>query len=432
MSKYLVKILSICAFVVMLPLIILGTALCVTETENYKLRLFVDGDNAEYTSCEVLINGEKRENNEITLIKNTEVVVSFVGEGYNFDKWYEGTNTTYQAENKVASENVSFTFKLTSNLDLTAKCAVKKYSVTYTGTYADGSNFDASVYETVNYQYGEPLKAIEPKDTDEYIMFAGWSVVSEDVTTAKPYKEAKFAEDGEYEVKAAWRDLKEETYTINVKNYAKSEQVDTITYNVVSGFSAYDTTNENIARSYYNFVGFNYKGVVYTYDVETKDYLSENIKLSDVLINDGEFNVDVVAEWKSQYESLRVNASGIYEVSDAESYYIYGKKDGDDNYYRLSTSTFNYDVNDTADGIYLEQMIKDVVLDGYTSFYYNDGGEYKEVVLSDLVYYYNATEFVNSFDDATFADMIDGLLSHGFDMSQTINVRLIFTIKSAE
>lgn len=263
-------------------------------------------------------------------------------------------------------------------------------------------------------------------------MFAGWSVVSEDVTTAKPYKEAKFAEDGEYEVKASWRDLKEETYTINVKNYAKSEQVDTITYNVVSGFSAYDTTNENIARSYYNFVGFNYKGVVYTYDVETKDYLSENIKLSDVLINDGEFNVDVVAEWKSQYESLRVNASGIYEVSDAESYYIYGKKDGDDNYYRLSTSTFNYDVNDTADGIYLEQMIKDVVLDGYTSFYYNDGGEYKEVVLSDLVYYYNATEFVNSFDDATFADMIDGLLSHGFDMSQTINVRLIFTIKSAE
>lgn len=188
MSKNLVKILSICAFVIILPLAILATALCVTESASYKLKLYVAGVDATNTSasCKVLINGEERKDNQMTFGKNKEVTVTFEGVGYDFEAWYNGTDTTITAENK-ASDKISYTFKMTSNTSLTAKCNVKSYRVSYTGKDIEN--------KVVEYKYGDALAVIENNPD-----FGGWILKG----TSNIYRTATFPTSGDVIVEVNW------------------------------------------------------------------------------------------------------------------------------------------------------------------------------------------------------------------------------------
>ena len=91
MSKYLIKILSICAFVVLLPLIITATALTVTETRAFSLSVDISGNTNERYSASVLIND--KEENKFTSIKNTNVELTFVADAYDFIGWFKGSKT---------------------------------------------------------------------------------------------------------------------------------------------------------------------------------------------------------------------------------------------------------------------------------------------------------------------------------------------------
>ena len=57
MSKHLIKILSVFALVVLLPLIVVGSALCVTEAVPCTLTIFEGGREGQYggTDSEIVI-----------------------------------------------------------------------------------------------------------------------------------------------------------------------------------------------------------------------------------------------------------------------------------------------------------------------------------------------------------------------------------------
>ena len=202
MSKNLVKILSICAFVIILPLAILATALCVTESASYKLKLYISGLDAEnhVAACKVLINGEERKNNEMTFAKGADVVVTFEGVGYDFGAWYKGSEKAITEADKV-SDQVSYSIKMTGNTTLTAKCAVKSYRVSYTGNDEDGNPLNLNT--VVEYKYGDKLMVLEGQ-----VNFVGWVLSG----TPTVYKTATFDKSGDIILQAFWANNKQVTY----------------------------------------------------------------------------------------------------------------------------------------------------------------------------------------------------------------------------
>lgn len=435
MSKYLVKILSICAFVVMLPLIILGTALCVTETATYKIRLFVDGNDGEYATCEMLINGEKRENNELSLIKNSDVTISFVSNGYNFESWYEGSNTEYQAANKVFTENDVYTFKLTGDIDLTAKCNVKSYSVIYTGENYDGTPLES---ETVQYKYGEPLKTLDAGDSGT--SFVGWM----EGTNATPYTRATFAENGEYTLTAVWSNQKKVVYyaadrttviystVYNSYSFEKAELLDVNSSAVKDGvtpgysFAGWkDSNNESLDslqayKDNFNFetlniylsetlntynikVNFNAlssesKNITYdvvnefsAYDVERTHYTLAGFKYQNKLYAYNAEAKDYVCDGISlgkvlvdnntfdvecvavwQSEYPTLNLE-VYASESSDTFGVYGEKEGSDEKVYIEGDNKVLSIEDDVNCDALEQSLFETLLGGYSKFYINNG-----------------------------------------------------------
>lgn len=130
MSKYLIKILSICAFVIVLPLAILGTALCVTETRDYTLSLYMVGNESDgAASARLLIDGEEKEGNKVTVRKNTMVTIECDIQGYDFDAWYLGTAENHP--NKLAGSDgkTQMQLKVISNIDLTAQLTQVDFTI---------------------------------------------------------------------------------------------------------------------------------------------------------------------------------------------------------------------------------------------------------------------------------------------------------------
>lgn len=130
MSKKLVKILSICALTVLVPLIVLAVALCVVGNQAVTLSIR-DGGNSvvAHTTSEIaiFIDSQKQDSNTITVKKGTEVTVTWAGTGFQFDGWFEGNESEAQGKTPVSREN-SYTFTLDDNRVLTAI----KHFVSYT------------------------------------------------------------------------------------------------------------------------------------------------------------------------------------------------------------------------------------------------------------------------------------------------------------
>lgn len=130
MSKKLIKLLTICAIVVLVPLVVLGIALSVSFNKGVSLSIFEGGDSVidEYTRSKIaiFIGNQEQEQTTIFVQKGTEVTITWEGEGYHFDGWFEGNESEVQGKKSV-SENKSYTFTLYNNRVLTA---IKSY-VTY-------------------------------------------------------------------------------------------------------------------------------------------------------------------------------------------------------------------------------------------------------------------------------------------------------------
>lgn len=167
MSKYLVKILAVCAFVVLLPLAIVASALSVTESAACTLEVFIYGNTNANASAKVLMDGE--EISSKTVVKNSTVNLTFESEGYYFLGWYNGIGDSYDDMSEPLSTNVNFDYSLVDGkARIAAVCLTKTYKINFSGY----SNFNNT------FKYGDKLPA-PAIDAGSEKQFAGWALVGE-------------------------------------------------------------------------------------------------------------------------------------------------------------------------------------------------------------------------------------------------------------
>lgn len=250
MSKYLIKILAICAFVMLLPLAAVATSLAVVGTREYTLRVDIAGDTNTSASANVLINGQDMD--LITVVAGTTVELSFENTGYDFLGWYEGTEGTYKPDAEPISNQARFSLKITDNTDLTAVCISKQYTVNYTGFKEDGVTEIS--YSKDGYEYGEALDIPTKANEDSIAEFVGWRVVGGTET----YTSATFPQSGVVTVLAVWSDTKIVTYydaqgqvISSSSRYYNSETIGS--FNLMSASDA-----ENYVSDGHHFVRFKY------------------------------------------------------------------------------------------------------------------------------------------------------------------------------
>lgn len=334
MSKYLVKILSICAFVIIIPLAILATALCVTGSASYKVRLYIVGQDAEASTanCKVLVNGKESKNNVFSFAKGEEAILTFESEGYDFVGWYNGTDKTYNGEEAPVTANVTYSIKVTGNVSMTAKCAIKTYEVTYKGFQKDKvTPFD---YGTITYKYGKELVKINDES------FRGWRVEGTD----DYYTNATFPISGKVDVVGNWIDEKKVVYFDGEKelysNYYSKDALSVLTLldeNSPIVKAAITDENGGIA---YRFLGWtdaegtmvaDLTGYVANFDASTPVNLyikKEKILYKNVSFNDGDVAIKAITfEDKKFAEKFALLSESETEVSnalkDADGYVAY-------------------------------------------------------------------------------------------------------------
>ena len=277
MSKHLMKILSICAIVILIPLIIIGAALCVTEVIPCTLTIYQAGNEGDYQYTDsskapfgeisIFIDGVEQVDKDgnlltkITVKKHTEVKVVFdesSSKGYDFQGWYNGTPKEINDKSKVKETNPSYTFFIRGNTSLTAIRNVKTYTVQYSGYYNDGTAIadDDSIIKTASLQYNEPLLILSPKQMegmDNSVLFKGWYVEGSS---------------GEVVREACW-----DTSTIEGQNYVLnavwSNQMTVIYYN---------TNRERIATNY--FTSSNYSNKLLSWNDDYNKYLTLGYEFS--------------------------------------------------------------------------------------------------------------------------------------------------------
>lgn len=348
MSKHLMKILSICAMVILLPLIIVGAALCITEAIPVTLTIYQSGNEGDYTytdstlapSAKVSIFLRDDTNSswieqideegypvtQVSVQKNDEIKVVFSDSvGYDFQGWYKGSPTEYNENSTARETKTEYTFFIRGNASLTAIRNVMTYTVQYTGLYNDGTNIadDENLVLSANLQYNEPLLTLSPKLTDGQTpdnsdKFRGWVVV--EGSTGDVITRANFATST----------MEGEVYTL----FARWSNQATVIY--------WNSQNQRIATHY--FTAENY----------SSDLLAWSDKYNTFLTRGYQFDSWVNVKGEEYYlpESFTI---GEYNVYLKETPIVYSntiEKSAIDN----TQATLTYDVaNKFADGVPFER-----------------------------------------------------------------------------
>ena len=235
MSKHLMKILSICAMVILLPLIIVGAALCITEAIPVTLTIYQGGNEGDISIYEndaslapsakvsiflrddtnsswiEQIDEEGNPVAQVSVQKNDEIKVVYSNSvGYDFQGWYKGSPTEYNENSTARETKTEYTFFIRGNTSLTAIRNVMTYTVQYTGLYNDGTDIadDENLVLSANLQYNEELQRLSAKKLEGQelnVEFRGWVVKG---STGDVITRANFASstlEGEaYTLSAIW------------------------------------------------------------------------------------------------------------------------------------------------------------------------------------------------------------------------------------
>lgn len=230
MSKRLIKILVICALVVICPIVIVGVSLMSTEAVGYTLNICAIGEEGQdfggkESSVSIIIDGKVQKDTKMTVTKGTEVTVMYEGVGYEFAGWYKGKSgeVSVDSQNPLNKEGeTSYTFTIKKNTNLTAVRNVKTYNVVYAGQYDDQST-DIAI-DAQSYYYNQPLATPQAK-SDKFAL-AGWHEYdqAEDIK-GENTKVANFASDEEIiTLYPTWeRQYKFEFYAIGEHVYQGQE-----------------------------------------------------------------------------------------------------------------------------------------------------------------------------------------------------------------
>ena len=467
MSKLLVKILSVCAFVVLIPLIVIGSALCVTEARAVTLTIYqigeerpvsVDGLSVPQPSLAIYIDDVKqvdKEGNALTTVsvqKNTDIEVKLENyDAYTFAGWYKGNIQDITSVGEASFTGSEYLFTIRGNTTLTAIRNIKTYSIEYSGKYDNGDIVDVDPANTTVY-YNQKLTTLASRAGGEFggwyisnlnsstdsqpTMYANWKEVTgaEEIYTLEPYWTNMmtfkyFASDkvtpivteyvsennlSSYKLLsgedsrvtsaitkgysfAGW--INEEgnpvdlstieftpgvyniyltenvvDYTMNIKYSSISDQIDSISYNVVDGFGTY-----NITRDFYTLKGFEYNGLLY--EVNGNDYYNGSSSLSSVILNSKEI-VQVTAVWVSEYPDIDWSIGLRYKTDIGTYKYIYSSDSALDPVTDITEELLYIEDNSNEGFIQLEQSIYNYLTDADINnlYIYNEDGSYQKVV----------------------------------------------------
>ncbi len=192
MTKYLVKIISICSFIVLIPIIIAGVALSAVGSSLFKLNTYIYGATSDKASYSITIGEEgkdKKPINEASFTNGTSVNVNIESVGYDFLGWFNGDDKTINTQEAPLSTDASYTFEIKNNTQLTAAVKVKSYNIRFSGKYQDES--EDVILEGGVYQYGDALPVLKPNSTESKSSFLGWKVQGSE---QEPFNTANFAE----------------------------------------------------------------------------------------------------------------------------------------------------------------------------------------------------------------------------------------------
>ena len=198
MSKNLIKILSICAAIIILPLVILGAIVLSTQATGVVIKVVEAGNEGGVgtsSRVSVFVDDEEQEKTTITVKKNSDIKVVYEENesvGYDWDGWYVGGPNENGTK---ATTAYVYTFTARANTTVTALRNVKTYVITYSAGVAEDKN-------GLTYKYGYQLE--NPTNTDnDGATFVGWrsTKVGEDST---PVTSATFIQSGAHELDAVW------------------------------------------------------------------------------------------------------------------------------------------------------------------------------------------------------------------------------------
>ena len=218
MSNKFVKILTICSLIILIPAIVVATAICLTASIAYKVSvdkvILSEAIHSPEANVTVKINGE--ECNSLYVKKDQEVVVTFEIKDYEFEGLFEGTKNTYIESKKLElnSEN-AYRFVVTEDTNLTAVFDASQFykiSLNYQADVAPNADLQRTIDLTAT---GESVY-LDPEEDGVY-----WAKANEKVTisadsvgynfNAWTYETTGRNEENSFEIKAD----KNASYTAN-------------------------------------------------------------------------------------------------------------------------------------------------------------------------------------------------------------------------
>jgi len=219
MSKLFSKVLAICALVVTIPLLIIGTSLTCYYSINASIAVDVFVNRASVSeNAYAKVNG-KTTGFEITKSHLETTTLTATANGYNFEGWFNGTLETYsEALAEVAGDTEQIDFiskenavelKMADIDNVLAVFSIKEYDVTY--SYKRNPSDDQPITDVPtggqsHYYFGDNLP---PRLTTEEIShtFIGWTLLDENnapIDETKTYNRAEFDTEAPYKLGAIW------------------------------------------------------------------------------------------------------------------------------------------------------------------------------------------------------------------------------------
>ncbi len=362
MSKHLIKILSICALCIVLPLAICATAICASSFSACEISVAVETALAS-NSYKITMND--KEATSLKVAAGSEVKLSFEGQ-YTFNGWYNGE----VVEANLLSSDATYTVKVDKSMKLTASVTAQSYKVIYTEYTGEGDPTD----EKVDVYPGTALRTKTNNLNTKYIIgwvteddYLGQNATYEQHIEAgkKVYTVANFAEPLGSEIRlfAIWADKKVVTYKdvmgneITHINYTKDE------FNALTSFLTGEDEKVKAALSFgYDFVGWNdAEGhPVVLADLQGDKFVTSNLVLT-IVEKAHEYTIDIITA-----ENYADKTPLTYNVKDGFGAYLVERKYYTFVGFKVGDAVFTQSGNDYLDNVNGDSLGDLVVSEGLT------------------------------------------------------------------
>lgn len=227
MSRTLSKILIICAMVVIIPLMIVGTAFATYYSIDATVGVAVyTGQTEDPNGAFAVVQYKDETGTELEITEGhlNEITLRTVSNGYKFVGWFEGTAADYSSSAEPKFTENEITIKMTDYANLLAVFEIKEFDVSY--DYLAQGDDEETTQEVpadgkTHYAFGEALPVL----TYENYNFLGWKIQGDETNTV--YTTASFETTENIVLEAVWQEQAKVTiqYRLNADTIISTEEV---------------------------------------------------------------------------------------------------------------------------------------------------------------------------------------------------------------